>query len=166
MPCTPTPPHSRWIVAAPAPGPHATPTRARAGSKAAPRAPAAIQAIGLLRRLPDAVTLETPLEDTEGSSHRGSGGPGKIDMKAWGRESTNRPCLRCQSCLPMTPRVFLCPHFSLCLPTSPHVSLYLPITSRFWVQADDPSSYFLTTTFLSSRLCCDVTQSFQINPWA
>lgn len=84
LPCT-SPPHSRWIVAAPAPGPHATPTRARAGSKAAPRAPAAIQAICLLRRLPDAVTLEAPLEDTEGSSHWGRRGPGKNRYESMGQ---------------------------------------------------------------------------------
>lgn len=55
-------PNVRRVVAAPAARAHASPAGPGAGAELGPGAPAAVLAVGLLRCLPDAVTLEAPLE--------------------------------------------------------------------------------------------------------
>lgn len=55
-------PDIRWVVAAAAAGSHASPAGPGARAKLGPGAPAAILAVRLFRRLPDAVALEAPLE--------------------------------------------------------------------------------------------------------
>lgn len=56
-------PNVRRVGAAPAAGAHAATAGPGAGAELGPGAPATILAVQLLRRLPDAVTLEAPLEE-------------------------------------------------------------------------------------------------------